>query len=103
MGDFYYRPFVISEILVGDGIITLSGTINDEYFSVSVVHTDKNVKMLEKLLGKDYSNVSNTKLDNPVEITTIWSVWIVPDNRPDDFTGFQDNEGEKYILMPVYF
>ena len=103
MGDFYYRPFVVSEILVGDGIIILRGTINDDYFSVSVVSNDKNVKMLEKLLGKDYSNVSRTKFDNPVEISTVWSVWIVPDNRPDDFSGFQDNEGKKYILTPAYF
>lgn len=54
--------------------------------------------MLHQLFGDKY--VINTSINK--EITTVWTVWEVPDNLPDDFRGFQSDDGEKFILSILY-
>lgn len=98
MGDWEYRPFAVTIIQEFDDRYVLIGSINGEYFQVPVAKSKKNTAMLHKLFGDKYA--INTNISK--EITTVWTVWEVPDNLPDDFRGFQSDDGEKFILSILY-
>lgn len=98
MGDWEYRPFIVNIIQEFDDRYILVGSINDEYFQVPVTKSEKNTAMLHQLFGDKYA--INTSINK--EITTVWTAWEVPDNRPDDFRGFQSDDGEKFILSILY-
>lgn len=91
MGDWEYKPFSVNTIQELDDRYVLIGSIDDKYFQVPVAKSEKNTAMLHQLFGDKYAIN-----------TSVWTVWEVPDNRPDDFRGFQSDDGEKFILSILY-
>ena len=100
MGDRVYRDFHVNTVYESDGCYVLMGEIDGRYFSVLVVKTSENEKLMKNLFNKTDFSKDSRKVD--VVVSTIWTVWEVPDDRPDDFDGFVDNDNHKYIFRRVY-
>ena len=98
MGDREYRDFLVTSIKDIKECYLLVGSINDNYFQIPILKTKKNKDMLNKLFGKNF-RVAN---DVNTTVSTIWTVWVLPADRPDSFDGFMDSDKERYIMQPVY-
>ena len=101
MGDRYFRLFIIKHLFRDSEskCFCLSGEIDNNYFSVNVVDSEKNRHMIKDLLG-ECMTIVDKELDK--SITTIWNKWELPADRPDEFVGFKTVEGKNYLLAPVF-